>query len=62
MSTPISYDIPSAAIATGHSESVIRRAIRAGDLIPRYPTSKPVIRAVDLQAWIDRAPTERSAS
>lgn len=55
----ISYDYDQAAQATGHSKDVIRRAVNAGDLPVRYPTSKPVIRAADLQAWIDRAPTER---
>lgn len=55
----IAYDVDQAADATSHSKDVIRRAIRAGELVARYPTSKPVIRAEDLQAWIDRSPTER---
>lgn len=55
----IAYGYHDAAAAAGVSIDVIRRAVRAGDLTPRYPTSKPVIRAIDLQAWIDRAPTEK---
>lgn len=55
----ISLDFDQAAEATGHSKDVIRRAVNAGELPVRYPTSKPVIRFVDLVAWIDSAPTER---
>lgn len=59
MVTPHSFEYHDAAAHVGVSVDVIRRAVRAGDLTPRYPTSKPVIRAADLQAWIDRAPTEK---
>ncbi len=58
---PISVDYHAAAEMTGHSVDVIRRAVRAGDLVPRYPTSKPVLLVEDLRAWVMRSPTEKSA-
>lgn len=54
----ISYSVPEAAEATGYSKDVVQRAMRAGDLVPRYVNSKPVILADDLHAWIANAPTE----
>lgn len=54
----IAYDMEGAGEATGHSKDVIRRAVRAGDLPVHYPTSKPVILADDLRAWIERSPSE----
>jgi len=57
----VSYDVQGAAAATGMSVDVIRRAIRTGDLTAHYPTSKPLILADDLRAWVTAAPTERSA-
>ncbi len=56
---PISVDYTGAAEMTGVSIDVIRRAVRAGDLVPRYPTSKPVLLVEDLRAWVLRAPTEK---
>ncbi|MGY4642817.1 hypothetical protein [Cellulomonas sp. URHB0016] len=55
----VSYSIDGAAAATGMSADVIRRAIRAGDIIAHYPTSKPLILADELRAWVERAPTEK---
>jgi len=59
MADALSYSIAGAASATGVSQDVIRRAIRAGDLPVRYPTSRPVILAPDLEAWLHAAPAER---
>lgn len=56
---PISVAYADAAEMTGVSIDVIRRAVRAGDLVPRYPTSKPVLLVEDLKAWVLRAPTEK---
>ena len=61
MAEPIAYDVKGAAEATGHSVDVVRRAIRSGELTPRYPTSKPVILADDLRRWVASAPTERAS-
>lgn len=60
-SNPIAYTIPGAAEASGVSPDVIRRAIRAGNLTARYPTSRPVVLADDLRAWLASTPTERTA-
>lgn len=58
----IAYTIAEAAAACGVSEPVIRRAIRKGDLVPRFPTSRPVIPADELDDWIKSAPTQRGES
>ena len=62
MTVVVSYDIADAAAATGYSTDVIRRAIKSGELVAHYPTSKGVITAEDLRAWINQAPTARVAS
>ena len=46
----VSYTIPEAAAVSGVSVSTIRRAIDKGDIIPRYPSRRPVIPAGELQA------------
>lgn len=62
---PVSFDIPGAALATGYSDDVIRRAIKAGDITARYPRvngkqlSKPVIQHDELARWIAAGDTAR---
>lgn len=58
----IAYTIYEAAEACGVSDSIIRRAIAKGDLVPRYPTSKAVLLADDLRDWLESAPTERRSA
>lgn len=58
--TKLAYSIPEAADAAGVSVDIIRRAVRAGNLVPRYPTSRGVILADDLREWIENSPTERT--
>lgn len=58
----VSYNYDGAAAATGYSSDVIRRAVRSGELVAHYPTSRPVILAADLLAWVTRSPTERAES
>jgi excisionase family DNA binding protein len=58
---PVSYTYQDAAAAVGVSVDVIRRAVRTGDLEAHYPTSRPVILAADLKAWVESAPTTRTA-
>ena len=53
----VSVTIPQAAELVGLSTDVIRRAIRSGELVPRYPTSRPVLLMADLRAWVESAPT-----
>lgn len=57
----VSYTVQEAADATGLSADVIRRAFRSGELTVHYRTSRPLILRRDLEAWIESAPTERSA-
>jgi hypothetical protein len=57
MAEQIAATIPQAAELVGLSPDSIRRAIRMGELVPRYPTSKPVILLADLRAWVESSPT-----
>lgn len=52
------FNVQQAAEICGVSDQVIRRAIYRGDLIAIYPSSRPVIRAKELDTWLDRLPTE----
>lgn len=54
----VSYNITTAAQATGMSDATLRAAIARGDLIAHYPTVRPLILAEDLRAWIAAAPTD----
>lgn len=58
----VSYTIAGAAKATGHSDKTIRRALADGSLVAHYPTSRPVILADDLRAWVTAAPTQQRAA
>lgn len=56
----LSYTLEEAADATGLSVWSIRRAIKAGELVARYPRplNKPLITVGDLVAWLEDGPTE----
>ena len=59
----VSADIAEAARYSGASETSIRTAIARGDLTAHYlgdRATKPLIRAVDLDAWIRSLPTTRA--
>jgi DNA-binding transcriptional MerR regulator len=58
----VSYSIRESAEATGVSVDTIRRAIRVGHLVPRYPTARGVLFADELRAWIENSPTERKTA
>ena len=64
----VSYDISGAALASGVSTDVIRRAVNAGDLPTHYPevdgrqVNKPLILVDDLRAWVLAGKAERVAS
>lgn len=58
----ISYSLADAAEAVGLSSETLRLAIADGELIAHYLGTKPVIRAVDLDTWIESLPTERRSS
>jgi len=55
----VSYSLDGAAVAMGQSRKTIDRAIKAGDLTPRYVNSKAVILHSDLVAWIETAPVDK---
>ena len=56
--TKLAYTYQEAAEATGISVEEIKKAVRRGDLIPSYPTTRPVIRAVELERWLESMPAE----
>lgn len=58
----VSYNMAGAVAASGIGESTIKAAIRDNDLIAHYVGNKLVIRAADLDDWIQSLPTERRAS
>lgn len=58
----VSYTLTGAVEATGISEDTIRAAIQDGSLIANFvgaKATKPILRAVELDAWISSLPTER---
>lgn len=61
----VSYSLTEAAAAVGVSKDIIQRAVRAGDLLVRYPRvdgkpiSKPLVPADELQRWVAAGATER---
>lgn len=55
----ISYNMAGAVAATGIGETTIKAAIRNNELIAHYVGNKLVIRAADLDEWIQSLPTER---
>ena len=60
MTAKIGYTVPEAAEAVGLSESLIRTALRSGDLIAKAggtKGSKILIGAKELQDWFDALPT-----
>ena len=53
----VSYDLRGASDACGLSVSEIQKAISDGDLIANYRGRKPLIRAIELDAWVASLPT-----
>lgn len=60
MSTKQAFTVQEAAAAYGVSADVIRAHIKAGNLAARYPTSRPVLGATELQDWFEALPSESS--
>lgn len=52
------YTVQEAAAAYGVSADVIRAHIRANRLVAKYPTSRPVLGAQELQEWFESLPSE----
>lgn len=55
----LGYTYEEAAAAVGVSVRTIRALVAKGDLPVKYPTSKPVIPELDLEAWFESLPSER---
>lgn len=55
----VSYNMAGAVAATGISEATIKAAIAADELVAHFVGAKRVIRAADLDDWIQSLPTER---
>lgn len=55
----VSFTLAGAASASGIGETNLRAAADRGDLICHWVNSKRVIRAIDLDEYIQSLPTER---
>jgi hypothetical protein len=53
------YTLAEAAAVCGVGLTVIKEAADRGELVKRYPTSRPVILADELEAWLRSLPSER---
>jgi len=58
MSTKKAYTIAEAATAYGISTDTLRAHIKNHNLAVKYPSSKPVIDADELEAWFQALPSE----
>ncbi|GAA3699385.1 hypothetical protein GCM10022377_10480 [Zhihengliuella alba] len=54
----IAYTVEQAASAVGVSKDIIRAHIKRGNLVARYPSSRPIISAQELGDWLEALPTE----
>lgn len=65
---PVSFSYETASAATGLSVDVLKRAVRTGDLEPRYPIvdgrpiAKPVFERAELERFIAQGRTDRGAA
>lgn len=59
--TKHAYTVKESAKAYGVSQDTIRAAIKRGDLAAKYPTSRPIIGAKELEAWFHALPDEAHA-
>ena len=57
----VSYNMAGAVAASGIGETAIKAAIAADELVAHYNGNKIIIRAADLDDWIQSLPTERVA-
>lgn len=55
----LAYTYVEAAEACGVGETRIKEAVRNGELVARYPSSRPVITRDELDEWLRSLPTER---
>lgn len=58
MSEKMAYTVQEAAAAYGVSPDIIRAQIKAGSLVARYPSRRPVIGSEELGNWFESLPSE----
>lgn len=58
----LAYSIPNFAKAVDMSVESVRQQIAAGNLVPSYPNSKPLITRAEGERWLKSLPAERRAS
>jgi hypothetical protein len=54
----LAFTFEEAAAATGYGKTVIKLAVRDGDITASYANSKPVIRRAELDRWLESLPSE----
>ena len=59
--TKQAYTVQEAAKAYGVSTDTIRSSIKRGDLVAKYPTSRPIIGAEEMRSWFEALPSEPTA-
>jgi hypothetical protein len=52
------YTLVEAARVASVGESTLRAAMDRGDLPKRFPSTRPVVLASDLDKWLESLPTE----
>lgn len=63
---PVSYSYETASVATGLSVDVLKRAVRSGDLVPRYVVidgtqiTKPVFERAEVARFVAEGRSERT--
>ena len=58
-SDKLAYSIPNLAAAVDLSVSTVREHIDAGNLVPAYPNTKPIIMRSEAERWLRSLPPER---
>lgn len=58
----LAYSIPNLAAAVDLSVDTVRKHIDAGNLVPSYPNSKPIITRAEAQRWLNSLPAERASA
>jgi hypothetical protein len=54
----LAYSLRNFAKAVDHSEDAIRLQIKAGNLVPVYVNSKPLIPKAEAERWLNSLPQE----
>ncbi|HEY4267564.1 MAG TPA: hypothetical protein VGM94_05165 [Galbitalea sp.] len=58
----LAYSIPNFAEAVDLSVTTIRDHIDAGNLVPSYPNSKPIITRAEGERWLRSLPAEKQTA